>query len=51
MGAQQTRHTLYELQTVTKRVDGKYAKMVLATAQPMSNANMLRADEMQIEVR
>ena len=42
---------LYELETVANRFGGKYAKKVLATAQPLSQAHMRRAEEMGIEVR
>ncbi len=41
---------LYELETVANRFGGKYARKVLATAQPLSQAHMRRADEMGIEV-
>lgn len=50
MNAQQSLHALYELDCVAKRFGGKYARMVLVTAQPMSAASMLRAKEMNIEV-
>ena len=43
--------SLYELETVANRFGGKYAKKVLATAQPLSAAHMQRAKEMGIEVR
>ena len=42
---------LYELETVANRFGGKYAKKVLATAQPLSQAHMQRALEMGIEIR
>ena len=42
---------LYELETVANRFGGKYAMKVLATAQPLSQAHMRRAEEMGIEVR
>lgn len=42
---------LYELETVANRFGGKYAKKVLATAQPLSQGHMRRAEEMGIEVR
>ena len=42
---------LYELETVANRFGGKYARKVLATAQPLSPAHMQRAVEMGIEVR
>ena len=41
---------LYELETVANRFGGKYARKVLATAQPLSPAHMQRAVEMGIEV-
>lgn len=42
---------LYELETVANRFGGKYARKVLATAQPLSPAHTRRAEEMGIEVR
>ena len=42
---------LYELETVAKRFGGKYAKKVVATAQPISPGHLQRAKEMGIEVR
>jgi len=42
---------LYELETVANRFGGKYAKKVLATAQPLSQGHLRRAEEMGIEVR
>lgn len=42
---------LYELETVANRFGGKYAKKVIATAQPISQGHLQRAKEMGIEVR
>ncbi|MBR6615691.1 MAG: DUF1887 family protein [Lachnospiraceae bacterium] len=42
---------LYELETVANRFGGKYARKVLATAQPLSQGHMRRAEEMGIEVK
>ena len=42
---------LYELETVAQRFGGKYAKKVVATAQPISPGHLQRAKEMGIEVR
>ena len=42
---------LYELETVANRFGGKYARKILATAQPLSQGHMRRAEEMGIEVR
>lgn len=44
-------HALYELETVTRRFGGKYAKKVLISAQPLSDMYLERAREMGIEVR
>lgn len=51
MGSQQALHALYELETVTRRFGGKYAKKVLVTAKGLGNVYMERAKEMGIEVR
>jgi len=51
MGAQQSLHSLYELETVARRFGGKYAKKVLVTAMALGDAHMARAEEMGIEVR
>ncbi len=51
MGPQQALHALYELDTVTRRFGGKYAKMVLVTANGLFGAYQTRAEEMGIEVR
>lgn len=42
---------LYELEAVANRFGGKYAKKVLVTAKDLSQAHLLRAKEMGIEVR
>lgn len=41
---------LYELETVTRKFGGKYARMVLVTMQPMAVVDRLRAREMGIEI-
>ncbi len=51
MGSNQTLHALYELETVTRRFGGKYAKKVLVTAQPLGDIYLERAEELGIEVR
>ena len=51
MGAQQSLHALYELETVTRRFGGKYAKKVLVTTRKLGKAARARAAEMGIEVR
>ena len=51
MGAQQTLHALYELDTVAKRFGGKYAKKVLVSAKDIKGVYLERAEEMGIEVR
>lgn len=51
MGAQQSLHALYELETVARRFVGKYAKKVLVTAKDLQPVYMDRAAEMGIEVR
>lgn len=43
--------SLYELQAVSEKFGGKYAKKILTTVQPIPNSNLLRAKEMGIEVR
>lgn len=50
MSTPQTLHALYELNAITKRFGGKYAKKVLVTAQSLSDVNIDRATEMGIEV-
>lgn len=42
---------LYELKTVARRFGGKYAKMILVSAWPLSAVHLERAKEMGIEVR
>ncbi len=44
-------HALYELDTVTRRFGGKYAKKILITAESISDNYQSRADEMNIEIR
>ena len=51
MGAQQSLHALYELETMTRRFGGKYAKKVLVTTRKLGKAARARAAEMGIEVR
>ena len=51
MTPQQSLHALYELDAVTKRFGGKYAKKVLVTANDLGAIYLERAKEMGIEVR
>ena len=51
MGAQQSLHALYELETVARRFGGKYAKKVLVTAKVLGDVYMERAEEMGIEIQ
>lgn len=51
MGGQQSLHALYELETVSSRFGGKYAKKILVTAKELGDVYMERAKEMGIEVR
>ena len=51
LGSHQTLHALYELETVTRRFGGKYAKKVLVTARPIGRTYKERAEELGIEVR
>ena len=51
MGAQQSLHALYELETVARRFGGKYAKKVLVTTKDLQPVYMERAAEMGIEVQ
>ena len=51
LGSHQTLHALYELETVTRRFGGKYAKKVLVTAWPIGRTYVERAEELRIEVR
>jgi len=44
-------HAMYELQTVTERFGGKYARKMLVVTKPLTHGYQLRADEMNIEVR
>lgn len=50
MGAQQVLHALYELETVTERFGGKYARKVLVTAMDIGEVYRERAAEMGIDV-
>ena len=50
MGSQQVLHALYELETVTRRFGGKYAKKRLVLAKEISRIYMERAEEMGIEI-
>lgn len=51
MEAQNTLHALYELETVTRRFGGKYARKILVSAQEIDGAYLERASEMGIEVQ
>ncbi len=51
IGPREALHALYELQTVTDRFGGKYAKKVLVSAQPLAEVYRERAEEMGIEVK
>lgn len=42
---------MYELETITERFGGKYARKVLAVTKPLAHVYELRAEEMGIEVR
>lgn len=44
-------NALYELDAVTSRFGGKYAKKVLVVSKTLSKGHALRAEEMEIEVR
>lgn len=44
-------HAMYELQTVTERFGGKYARQMLVVNKPLTRGYQLRADEMDIEVK
>ena len=50
MGSQQALHALYELETVTRRFGGKYARKKLVLAKELSRIYMERAEEMGIEI-
>lgn len=50
MGSHQILHAFYELETVTRRFGGKYARMILATTHPLGNVYQERAKEMKIEI-
>lgn len=49
-GSQKILHALYELETVTRRFGGKYARMILATTNSLGSVYQQRAKEMNIEV-
>lgn len=51
MENRETLNALYELDTVAKRIGGKYAKKVLVSRQKLEDVYLLRAEEMGIEVR
>lgn len=51
MDASQALHALYELETVTDRFGGKYAKKMLVTVNELGITSMQRAKEMGISVR
>ncbi len=51
IGAQQTLHALYELDTVAHRFGGKYAKKVLVSARKVADIYKERAKEMGIVVK
>ena len=51
MEANQALHALYELDTVTKRFGGKYAKRILVSAKTLGDVYLERAAEMKIEVK
>ena len=51
MSGNQALHALYELETVTSRFGGKYAKKVLVSVKEIGEAYIERANEMEIEVR
>ena len=50
-GGSVDQNALYELDAVTSRFGGKYAKKVLVVSKPLSKGHTLRAEEMGIEVR
>ncbi len=51
MGASQSLHALYELETVADRFGGHYAKKVLVTTKKLADVYLNRAKEMDIEIR
>ena len=51
MSGQQVLHALYELETVSKRFGGKYARKILVSAKDIGSVYIERASEMGIEVR
>ncbi len=50
LGAQQSLHALYEIETVASRFGGRYARKVLVSAQGLGETYRQRAAEMGIEV-
>lgn len=44
-------HAMYELQTVAEQFGGKYARKMLIVTKPLTPGHMLRAQEMNIEVK
>ncbi|MBR5127255.1 MAG: DUF1887 family protein [Roseburia sp.] len=44
-------HAMYELQTVAEQFGGKYARKMLVVTKPLTHGHMLRAKEMNIEVK
>lgn len=50
LGATQTLHALYELETIADRFGGKYARKMLVTAKPIGDVYRERAKEMGIEI-
>ena len=50
MNPDTTLMALYELETITSRFGGKYARKVLATLQPVTGIYAERAKEMGIEL-
>lgn len=50
-GGNVDQNALYELDAVSSRFGGKYAKKVLVVSKPLSKGHALRAEEMEIEVR
>lgn len=51
MRPQQTLHALYELDAVTRRFGGKYARKILVSARDIGDIYLERAAEMDIEVQ
>ena len=51
MKSHQILHAFYELETITRRFGGKYARKVLVTAKPLGKSYQERAKEMKIEIQ